>query len=629
MATTTGSPMGRRAASAVLTRILEADLLTDRMSRRALLRAGGAGAAALTLGSALPAATALATSKGLGGYPFAVGIASGEPARDGVVLWTRLALDALGQQPLPTRPVPVRWEIAHDEALHRRVAGGWALARPDDGHSVHVEVDGLQPDREYWYRFYAGGEASAVGRTRTAPAFGRSPGQLRFCFVSCSQFEHGYFTAYARIVEDDPAFLVHVGDYIYEYGTDVYKAPGGNVRHHVGGEINTLADYRQRYGQYHTDADLLEARRLIPFITTPDDHEVENNYAALISKIDTEPDQDRAVFAQRRAAAYQAYWEYMPMRRAQRARNGSIQLFRELPFGDLADVVVADTRQFRTDQPCDDKFNSVCAGMDDPAQTLPGLPQERWLVDRFARSRSRWTILAQQVQMAHRPGHRAAREPVDQVQRQPPRLRALHHHQEAVPGRVPDAALRQHAGRAGADQGRLRPAGRAARVAARLVRVARPALEGDGVSLGESHRGVRGDEERRRRAVGRPRSAAVVVAVVDPGQGALGGTRVDRRELPVAAAVRRREGQEGQRACEVERAEEVLVGLLLPAAAPDDLVSGAEALQVLGRGGRNQVDDAVDVDPNPLWTTVGSEPEQRQDAVDIHEEQGFRALTHR
>jgi len=257
-----------------------------------------------------------------------------------------------------------------------------------------------RPGREYWYRFYAGGEASATGRTVTAPAFGRAPAQLRFCFVSCSQFEHGYFTAYKRILEDDPAFVVHVGDYIYEYGTDVYKAGSGNVRHHVGGETMTLADYRQRYGQYHSDADLLEARRLVPFITTPDDHEIENNYANLISEVDTEPDQDPAVFAQRRAAAYQAYWEWMPMRRAQRAHNGSIQLFRELSMGDLAGVVVGDTRQFRTDQPCDDTFNSVCAGMDDPAQTLPGLPQERWLIDRMARSRSRWKILAQQVQMA-------------------------------------------------------------------------------------------------------------------------------------------------------------------------------------------------------------------------------------
>jgi alkaline phosphatase D len=296
--------------------------MTDRMSRRAFLRAGGAGAAALTLGGAIPGATALAQRPRLGGYPFAVGVASGEPAADGVVLWTRLALDALGQRALPPKPVPVRWDVALDEGMRRRLRGGWAVARPEDGHSVHVEVDGLRSDREYWYRFYPDGEASAAGRTRTAPAFGRTPAQLRFCFVSCSQFEHGYFTAYKRI---------------------------------------------------------LEARRLLAFVTTPDDHEVENNYAGVISEKDTEPDQDPAVFARRRAAAYQAYWEWMPMRRAQRARNGSIQLFRELPFGELADVVVADTRQFRTDQPCDDRFNSVCPGMDDPAQTLPGLPQERWL----------------------------------------------------------------------------------------------------------------------------------------------------------------------------------------------------------------------------------------------------------
>src|SRR5215218_3584365 len=147
MATTWAPLVGRRPALVVLTRILEADLVTDRMSRRAFLRAGGAGAAALTLGGAVPAATALANRQGLGGYPFAVGVASGEPARDGVVLWTRLAIDALGQQPLPAHPVPVRWEIAHDEGLHRRVGGGWTLARPDDGHSVHVEVAGLQHRR--------------------------------------------------------------------------------------------------------------------------------------------------------------------------------------------------------------------------------------------------------------------------------------------------------------------------------------------------------------------------------------------------------------------------------------------------------------------------------------------------
>ncbi|MGH2943861.1 MAG: alkaline phosphatase D family protein [Solirubrobacteraceae bacterium] len=370
------------------------------VSRRQLLTRAGAAGAALTVGGLIPSPRAMATFGGLGGYPFVAGVASGDPGPDRIVLWTKLALDPLGDSPLPARRIPVAWEIAEDERLRRGRRSGLTLADPAHDHSVHVDLAGLRPGREYWYRFYAGGEASPLGRTRTAPAFGHGPATLRFCFVSCSQFEHGYFTAYKRIVEDDPAFLIHTGDYIYEYGTDVYEAPGGNVRHHVGGETTTLTDYRRRYGQYHTDADLLEARRLIPFITTPDDHEVENNYAGVISEEDAEPDQDPAVFRARRTAAYRAYAEWMPMRHAQVRPDGSLRLFRELPMGDLCDVIVADTRQFRTDQPCDDDFSSSCPGMTDPAQTLPGLPQERWLVDRFARSRSRWNLLAQQVQMA-------------------------------------------------------------------------------------------------------------------------------------------------------------------------------------------------------------------------------------
>jgi alkaline phosphatase D len=375
--------------------------MPNALSRRQLLVRGGAAGAALTLGNGvLPGPRALATLGNVGGYPFVSGVASGDPGPDRVVLWTRLALDALGENPLPPRRLPVAWEIADDEGMRQIRRRGLTLSNPANDHSIHIEADGLKPGREYWYRFYAGGEASPVGRTRTAPAFGAAPEKLRFCLVSCSQFEHGYFTAYKRVVEDDPAFVVHVGDYIYEYGTDEYVAPGGNVRHHIGPEITTLVDYRRRYGQYHTDPDLLEARRLIPFITTPDDHEVENNYATSTSEQDHEPDQDPAVFRQRRTAAYRAYAEWMPLRTTQVRRDGSLRLFRELPMGDLCDVIVADTRQFRTDQPCDDVFRSDCPGMTDPAQTLPGLPQERWLVDRFARSRSRWNLLAQQVQMA-------------------------------------------------------------------------------------------------------------------------------------------------------------------------------------------------------------------------------------
>jgi alkaline phosphatase D len=373
----------------------------DSLSRRQLLARAGAASATLGIGGMIATpARALAPLRSLGGYPFVSGVASGDPGPDRVVLWTRLAVDVLGETPLPARRIPVAWQVADDEGMRRVRRQGVTFSDPDSDHSIHVDLDGLLPGREYWYRFYAGGEASPVGRTRTAPAFGRAPDALRFCFVSCSQFEHGYFTSYRRIVEDDPAFVVHVGDYIYEYGTDVYVSPGGNVRHHIGDETVTLADYRRRYGQYHTDPDLLEARRLIPFITTPDDHEVENNYAGVISEADHDPDQDPAVFLQRRTAAYRAYAEWMPLRDAQVRADGSLRLFRELPMGDLCDIIVADTRQFRSDQPCDDVFRSVCAGMTDPAQTLPGLPQEQWLVERFARSRGRWNVLAQQVQMA-------------------------------------------------------------------------------------------------------------------------------------------------------------------------------------------------------------------------------------
>ena len=279
--------------------------MPDRISRRAFLVAGGAGAASLTLWGVKGPARALAGGPSLGGYPFVAGVASGDPRAGGVVLWTRLALDPLGEHHLPPKPVPVRWQVSSDEAMTRVVREGVATAKPGDGHSVHVELEGLQPGREYWYRFYAGGEASPTGRTRTAPALGAPPATLTFCLASCSQFEHGYFTAYRRMAEDDPSFVVHVGDYIYEYATDEYLARDGNIRHHVGGETWTLADYRRRYGQYHSDEDLREARRLVPFVTVPDDHEVENNYARAIPEQDEGADQDPVAFARRRAAALQ------------------------------------------------------------------------------------------------------------------------------------------------------------------------------------------------------------------------------------------------------------------------------------------------------------------------------------
>jgi alkaline phosphatase D len=367
--------------------------MSTRISRRGLLAAGGAGAVALGTNGVF-AGTASATLP-RGAYPFVAGVASGEPAPDGVVIWTRIALDPLGREPVGRRRALVGWQVAEDEGMTRVVARGLRLAHPEEGHSVRVEVDRLRPGREYWYRFYAHGQASPVGRTRTAPAWRRSPESLRFCLASCSNWEAGYFTGYKRIAEDDPWFVVHVGDYIYEGG------PGTTgVRQHSNAEPMDLAGYRERHAQYNSDPDLLELRRLFPIVVTPDDHEVENNYANLISQVDTEPDQDPAVFAQRRAAAYRAYWEFMPLRHPQSPRGSGMQLYRELPMGDLLNIVVADTRQYRTDQPYADKGPTDGPEMLDPNATLLGLAQEGWIVDRMSRSRAKWNILAQQVLMA-------------------------------------------------------------------------------------------------------------------------------------------------------------------------------------------------------------------------------------
>lgn len=365
--------------------------MSPEISRRELLAAGGAGAFALSFGGLL---TSRAAALPRGAYPFVAGVASGEPAADSIVLWTRIALDALGREPVKGQ-VPVNWELAEDENLTRIVARGVETAVKKDGHSVHVQVPGLQPGREYYYRFYANGEASAVGRTRTAPAAGSSPSSLRFCLVSCSHWEAGHFTAYQRVADDDPWFVVHVGDYIYEGG------PGTTgVRVHSNAEPMDLAAYRERHSQYNSDPDLLEMRRLFPLIVTPDDHEVENNYASLISQVDTEPDQDPKVFAKRRAAAYRAYWEFMPLRDPQHPQGSGMQLHRELPMGDLANFVVADTRQYRTDQPYADKGPAAGPEMSDPAASLPGVAQEQWIVDRMGASKAKWNILAQQVLMA-------------------------------------------------------------------------------------------------------------------------------------------------------------------------------------------------------------------------------------
>ena len=340
----------------------------------------------------LPLATAADRRTLTSEYPFTLGIASGDPSADGVVIWTRLAPDPLNGGGMSPEDVRVRWQVATDEAMSNVVRKGTATASKDWAHSVHVEVQGLQPDRTYWYQFQAAEEISPVGRTRTAPSGDVMLDRLRFAFASCQHYEHGYFTALEHMAQEDLHAVVHLGDYIYEGGPQKGKA-----RLHNSTEIETLDEYRNRYALYKSDANLQAAHAAFAWIVTWDDHEFDNNYAGEISE---QPNIAAAKFMQRRADAYKAYYEHMPIRRSALPHGPMMQLYRNTTYGRLAQFSVLDTRQYRTDQPCGDHNKSLCDGVLDPNATLLGNTQEKWLCDGLAASPSRWNILAQQVMMA-------------------------------------------------------------------------------------------------------------------------------------------------------------------------------------------------------------------------------------
>ena len=237
--------------------------LDTTLARRTVLGAGA------VLGSGLLTAGARPPARRLGD-PFTLGVASGEPTPDGVVLWTRLAPEPYapdGRGGMPDRDVDVEWELAADPGFRRVVRRGREKATARLGHSVHVELAGLQAGREYWYRFRVPGptaHVSPAGLTRTAPAPNTWGTPLTMAFASCAQYEHGWFTAYRRLAEEQPDVVLFLGDYIYEYEADDYVAKSGNVRDHMGPETTTLAGYRQRHAQYKADPDLQAAHAAAP-----------------------------------------------------------------------------------------------------------------------------------------------------------------------------------------------------------------------------------------------------------------------------------------------------------------------------------------------------------------------------
>ncbi|MDP9841847.1 alkaline phosphatase D family protein [Streptosporangium lutulentum] len=360
-------------------------------SRRVFMSIAAAGAGGLLLTGA-----GVAPARTLARDPFTLGIASGDPSRDGVVLWTRLAVEPLGPDGrggMPARDVDVEWELALDERFAKVVRKGTETARWKRAHSVHVEPEGLEPGTEYFYRFRAGGHVSRVGRTRTAPA---AVSPMTFAIAACAHYEHGFYTAYKRLAEQEPDLVVHLGDYMYEYAPKGYTALGGSVRHHTPGKCATLADYRMRHAQYKSDADLQTAHAVAPWLVAFDDHEIENNWAGDVSA------SGAAGFAQRRAHAFQAYYENMPLRRASLPGGASMRIHRRVDWGPLARFHLLDTRQFRDDQACEDGLRSGCDDRLATGRTLLGEDQRRWLLDGLASSDAHWNLVGQQVLMAQR-----------------------------------------------------------------------------------------------------------------------------------------------------------------------------------------------------------------------------------
>lgn len=368
--------------------------MSSRLSRRRFLGYTGAGATAVLLGTG-QWDVASASANSTKGYPFTLGVASGDPAPDGVVLWTRLAIDPLapdGKGGMPDQRIPVQYQVASDESFRNVVRAGVAFASPELGHSVHPEVHGLLPGRTYWYRFRVGNEISPIGRTRTAPAPGSVPEQMRFAFASCQSYEAGHYTSYQHMADEDLDLVLHLGDYIYEttYVENPTLHDGTPLPDHLRTECFDLPRYRLQYAQYKSDAHLQAAHAIAPWICTFDDHEVENDYRGDTSERDNEPDQDPAVFRLRKAAAFQAMYENLPLRHTQMPSGPDIRIHRRIAYGALADFTMVDTRTYR----------STRVGRFDPNATMFGGAQRDWLLDGFSSSRARWQVIGNQMPIA-------------------------------------------------------------------------------------------------------------------------------------------------------------------------------------------------------------------------------------
>ena len=350
------------------------------------------------------------------GDPFTLGVAAGAPRTSGFVLWTRLApqplllegdlgqpgdLGLAGLSPI-TGDIEIGYEIARDPDMRQIVQRGRAIAEARYGYSVHHDVTGLQSGRPYWFRFFCGDAVSRIGHARTLPATDNEAPAIKLGIASCANYEHGYFSAYRRLAAEQPDLMIFLGDYIYE------KAHGGDVirRHSDGIAAKTLAQYRRRYAQYRLDPDLQALHAAVPSLVTWDDHEVQNDYAGDWSETFDDP----AAFRQRRAAAYQAFYEHMPLRPSLSQPHGAdMRIYDRTSFGSLLQLHLLDGRQYRSREACYARpdhggghfeTDRSCSELRQPNRSLLGRTQEDWLYDGLATSPANWNLIAQDVLMA-------------------------------------------------------------------------------------------------------------------------------------------------------------------------------------------------------------------------------------
>lgn len=330
--------------------------------------------------------------------PFTLGVASGDPDQESVVIWTRLAPDPVaedGQGGMPDGPVDVVWEVAADDSFTRLRAAGLATTQPDDAHAVHVLVDGLEPGERISYRFRCGDWTSPVGTTTAMPD--GEPDTFRLAVANCQMYEAGHWAAYRHMAEEQPDLVVHLGDYIYEFPLQMLEGRSP-LPDRV---LETLADYRIRYGCYKREPELRDAHAAAPFVVTWDDHEVANNYAGDTLPLDDDTDAARTL----KTNAYRAWWEHTPTR-LPRPDGPDYDIYRSIDGGSLFRLHLLDQRQYADEPPCrtGDALqamldNGACDERFDELDKL-GAEQEGWLAESLGRGGVRWNLLGNPMVLA-------------------------------------------------------------------------------------------------------------------------------------------------------------------------------------------------------------------------------------